>query len=151
MVSIGRKYIFALKVSIKSFVSRKSLVSNHMVIKIINCTYSIVFIQIEKSQFHFMHTFIQDIVLYCTLLCHEFQLFVALLYIILHVDSNVLYIKYYAYLIPYSAQIILYIQVYNNCDIAFLTVFTLTHHVKFSCGRKSVHLEKTHDFRRSVD
>jgi hypothetical protein len=48
------------------------------------------------------------------------------------IRSNVLYIKYYAYLITHWAQTILY----NNCDITFLTVFILTHPVNFPCGRK---------------
>jgi hypothetical protein len=40
---------------------------------------------------------------------------------------------------------------YIHCDIAFLTVIILTHPVSFPCGRKPEHLEKTHDFRQSVD
>jgi hypothetical protein len=32
-----------------------------------------------------------------------------------------------------------------------LHVFILTHPVNFPCGRKPEHLEKTHDFRQSVD
>jgi hypothetical protein len=34
--------------------------------------------------------------------------------------------------------------------ITFLTVFILTHVVKFSCGRKQGRPEKTHDFRQSI-
>ena len=37
---------------------------------------------------------------------------------------------------------------FSNCDITFLTVFILTHHVNFPCGRKPEHPEKTHDFRQ---
>ena len=35
--------------------------------------------------------------------------------------------------------------------LLLMTVFILTHPVNFPCGRKPEHLEKTHDFRQSVD
>jgi hypothetical protein len=58
------------------------------------------------------------------------------------------YIKYYAYLYYLLGQTN---DLYNNCDITFLTMFILTHPVNFPYGRKPEHLEKTHDFRQSVD
>jgi hypothetical protein len=63
--------------------------------------------------------------------------------------SNSLYIKYYAYLITYWTCHLL--NLYNNCDITFLTMFIPTHPANFPCGRKPEYPEKTHDFRQSVD
>jgi hypothetical protein len=42
-------------------------------------------------------------------------------------------------------------DLYNICDITFLTMFILTHPVNFPCERKPEHPEKTHDFRQSVN
>jgi hypothetical protein len=59
--------------------------------------------------------------------------------------SNALCIKTsYAYLITY-------LDLYNNCDITFLSVFILTHPVNFPYGRKLEHPAKTHDVRQNPD
>jgi hypothetical protein len=50
--------------------------------------------------------------------------------IISNVDM-IISIKFYAYLIPYLDY---FIYLYNNCNIAILTVFILTYHVNFPCG-----------------
>jgi hypothetical protein len=71
-----------------------------------------------------------------------FKIRISIAQICMWIRSNVLYIKYYAYLTTYLAR---QYYLYDNCDITFLTVFILTHPVNFPCGRKPEHPEKIHD------